>query len=194
MRKGNVVATSVLLAGLIASFFVLRSAPSSAQTTIPIGVDAYSNHIPSEPAGLTYVYKYIVPGGQSLVATYISTAYANGKKPVLVVYTNYDSTTPDYATWDGTMSAIRADGRDVDVVVEPDMMGYIRNQNACGTAGKAAVDRFLTTAPANAHLGFFMSPWNLPYAGASSDAASWKSCWQAAGGDRMEDIYVDVIG
>ena len=40
------------------------------------------------------------------------------------------------------MSAIRADGRDVDVVVEPDMMGYIRNQNACGTAGKAAVDRF----------------------------------------------------
>jgi hypothetical protein len=155
-------------------------------------VDAYTNHISSEPSGLTYVYKYIVPGGQSLIPGYISTAYSYGKKPVLVVYTNYDSTTPDWATWDAAMNAIRQDGRDVDVVVEPDLFGYIRNQNGCGTTGKQMVDRFLSTAPPNAHLGFFISPWSLPYTTAAADAASWKTCWLAAGGDRMEDIYVDV--
>ena len=178
--------------GMVASVAALRLTPSNAQTTIPIGVDAYTNHISSEPSGLTYVYKYIVPGGQSLIPGYISTAYSYGKKPVLVVYTNYDSTTPDWATWDAAMNAIRQDGRDVDVVVEPDLFGYIRNQNGCGTTGKQMVDRFLSTAPPNAHLGFFISPWSLPYTTAAADAASWKTCWLAAGGDRMEDIYVDV--
>jgi len=183
---------SVLLAGMIASFVALKSNSSNAATTIPIGVDAYSNHIASEPAGLTYVYKYIVPGGQSIVQTYINTAYANGKKPVLVVYTNYDSTTPDWTTWDATMNVIRQDGRQVDVVVEPDLFGYIKNNNACGTTGRQDVDRFLSTAPANAKLGFFISPWNLPYTTPASDAAAWKTCWLAAGGDRMPNIYVDV--
>lgn len=177
---------------MAASLAALRLAPSSAQTTIPIGVDAYANHISSEPSGLTYVYKYIVPGGQSIVSNYISTAYANGKRPVLVLYTNYDSTVPDWATWDGAMNAVRQDGRDVDVVVEPDLFGYIRNQNACATTGKQMVDRFLSSAPTNAHLGFFVSPWMLPYSTPAADAAAWKTCWLAAGGDRMEDIYVDV--
>ncbi|MGA2284772.1 MAG: hypothetical protein ABSG55_00690 [Dehalococcoidia bacterium] len=191
MRK-YLLFSLALGAAAFASLLALRSAPSSAQTTIPIGVDAYSNQIASQPSGLTYVYKYIVPGGTDLIPTYISTAYADGKKPVLVIYTNYDSTTPDLTTWDAAMSAIAQDGRAVDVVVEPDMFGYIRNANACATTGKQVVDRFLSTAPSNANLGFFMSPWNLPYAGAASDAASWKSCWLAAGGDRMQSIYVDV--
>jgi hypothetical protein len=178
--------------GLAASTLSLRLQVSSAQTTIPIGVDAYTNHITSEPAGLTYVYKYIVPGGESLIPGYISAAYSHGNKPVLVLYTNYDSTSPDWTTWDAAMNAVRQDGRDVDVVVEPDLFGYVRNQNGCATTGKQLVDRFLSTAPPNAHLGFFMSPWNLPYTTAAADAASWKTCWLAAGGDRMEDIYVDV--
>jgi hypothetical protein len=178
---------------MIASLTAFGSAPASADAPIGIGVDAYANHIPYEPSGLTYVYKYIVPGGENIVSSYINTAYANGKKPVLVVYTNYDSTTPNWSTWDATMNAIRQDGRSVDVVVEPDLFGYIRNQNACGTTGKQMVDRFLSTAPANAHLGFFMSPWMVPYTTPAADAASWKACWLAAGGDRMEDIYVDVL-
>ena len=188
MRR-SLLFTGVLLAGLIATFVALKSAPSSAQTTIPIGVDAYSNHISSEPAGLTYVYKYIVPGGQSIVASYINTAYANGKKPVLVIYTNYDSTAPDWATWDGAMNAIRADGRDVDVVVEPDLFGYVRNENACGTTGKQHVDRFLSTAPSNAHLGFFISPWMLPYTTPAADAAAWKSVL-AGGGWRPDGRHL----
>ncbi len=191
MRK-YLLFSLALTATAFVSFLALRTAPSSAQTTIPIGVDAYSSQIPSEPSGLTYVYKYIVPGGTNIIPDYINTAYANGKKPVLVIYTNYDSTTPDLTTWDDAMNAIRADGRAVDVVVEPDMFGYIRNANACATTGKQVVDRFLSTAPSNANLGFFMSPWNLPYVGADSDAASWKDCWLAAGGDRMQSIYVDV--
>jgi hypothetical protein len=191
LRK-RLLITAALAVALTTSLAALRFAPSSAQTTIPIGVSAYQNHISSEPAGVTYVYKYIVPGGQSIVANYINTAYANGKKPVLVVYTNYDSTTPNWSTWDATMNVIRQDGRQVDVVVEPDLFGYIRNNNACGTTGRQMVDRFLSTAPSNARLGFFVSPWMLPYSTPASDAAAWKACWQAAGGDRMPDIYVDV--
>ncbi|OGY23134.1 MAG: hypothetical protein A2172_02020 [Candidatus Woykebacteria bacterium RBG_13_40_15] len=171
---------------------------AKAASPIAIGVSAYTNHISSEPKGLTYVYKYIIPGGTNIVPNYINTAYQYNFKPVLIVYTNYDTTTPDWATWDATMNAIKADGREVWVVVEPDLMGYIRNNNACGTTGKTYTDRFLSTKPANAHLGFFISGWNLGSGTESwastpaQDAASWKSCWLAAGGDKMEDVYFDI--
>jgi hypothetical protein len=156
-------------------------------------VDAYVDDIPSEPAGLGGVYKYVVgQGWQSYVASYINTAYQHSLRPILVFYTNFDSTSPDFVAWDQVMSTISSDGRDVWVIVEPDMWGYIRNDGQCGTLGRQYVDRFLSTQPANAHLGFFLSPWNLPYVGAEADAQDWKGCWLAAGGDRMPDLYVDV--
>jgi hypothetical protein len=154
----------VTVVAVAASAFVFNP-DIRCQTTIPIGVDAYANHIANEPAGLTYVYKYIVPGGQSIVPSYISTAYSNGKKPVLVLYTNYDSTSPNWTTWDATMNAVRQDGRDVDVVVEPDLFGYIRNQGGCGTTGRQMVDRFFYGA-ADAH---WAPQPGLPYN--ASDAA-----------------------
>jgi hypothetical protein len=156
-------------------------------------VDAYLEDVGSEPQGLDGVYKYVVgQGWQDYVSSYIDTAYQNGLRPFLVFYTNFDSDSPDFVAWDQVMGAIGSDGRDVWVVVEPDMWGYIANEGTCGSTGKEYVDRFLSTRPANAHLGFFMSPWNLPYVGAEADAQDWNDCWLAARGDRMPDIYVDV--
>jgi len=167
--------------------------PTQASGTVRIGVDAYVGDIPSEPAGLDGVYKYVVgQGWQSYVASYINAAYQHNLRPILVFYTNYDSTSPDFVAWDQVMSTVSSDGRDVWVIVEPDMWGYIRNDGTCGTLGRQYVDRFLSTQPANAHLGFFLSPWNLPYVGAEADAQDWRDCWLAAGGDRMPDLYVDV--
>jgi len=167
--------------------------PAKAAPPIELGVDAYKEHIASEPKGITYVYKYVVgQGWQTIVTDYINEAYKNNLKPVIVFYTNFDSSTPDLVAWDQVAGAITATGKETWVVVEPDMWGYIRNDGKCGTLGKQYVDRFTSSKPANAHLGFFMSPWNLPYVGAADDAADWKSCWTAAGGDKMEDIYVDV--
>lgn len=169
-----------------------NSAPSNA-SKIEIGVDAYTEHIATEPSKLTYVYKYVVgQGWQSYVTSYIAEAYKYNFKPVIVFYTNFDTGNPDFTAWDQVMNAIKTDGRQVWVVVEPDMWGYIRNDGTCGSVGKQHVTRFLSTKPSNAHLGFFISPWNLPYNGATYDANDWYNCWTAAGGNQMEDIYVDV--
>jgi len=169
-----------------------NSAPSNA-SKIEIGVDAYTEHIATEPSKLTYVYKYVVgQGWQSYVTSYIAEAYKYNFKPVIVFYTNFDTGNPDFVAWDQVMNAIKTDGRQVWVVVEPDMWGYIRNDGTCGSVGKQHVTRFLSTKPSNAHLGFFISPWNLPYNGATYDANDWYNCWTAAGGNQMEDIYVDV--
>jgi hypothetical protein len=167
--------------------------PTQSGATVSIGADAYVENISSEPAGLDGVYKYVVgQDWQSYVASYIDTAYEHDLQPFFVFYTNFDSTEPDFVAWDQVMDTIRSDGRDAWVIVEPDLWGYIRNDGLCGTLGKQYVDRFLSTRPSNAHLGFFFSPWNLPYVGAEADAQDWKDCWLAAGGDRMPDIYVDV--
>ena len=184
----NILKISILsLALIIVPLKIFAAIP------IELGVDAYTEHIASELKGLTYVYKYVVgQGWQSYVSTFINTAYANNFKPVIVFYTNFDSTTPDFVAWDQVMNTIKTDGREVWVVVEPDMWAYIKNEGKCASLGKQHVDRFLSTKATNVHLGFFISPWNVPYVGATDDAADWKTCWSAAGGDRMEDIYVDV--
>ena len=167
--------------------------PSPGGGTVSIGVDAYVEHISSEPPGVDGVYKYVVgQGWQSYVASYIDTAYQHDLRPILVFYTNFDSTDPDFVAWDQVMDTIRSDSRDVWIIVEPDMWGYIRNEGLCGTLGKQRVDRFLSTQPPNAHLGFFFNPWNVSYVGAEADAQDWKDCWLAAGGDRMPDVYVDI--
>ncbi len=166
---------------------------SPAGTSVKIGVDAYVEHLSQEPGGVSGVYKYVVDRGwQSYVSSYIDAAYDNGLRPFLVFYTNFDSTSPDFVAWDEVMGVIRSDGRDVWVIVEPDLWGYIEQEGQCGSLGRQHVDRFLSTRPTNAHLGFLFNPWNVPYAGASADARNWKNCWLEAGGDRMQDIYVDI--
>lgn len=142
---------------------------------------------------MSAVYKYVVGRGwQDYVSSYIEEAYENDLRPIFIFYTNFDSTSPDFVAWDEVMAVIQSDGRDVWIVVEPDMWGYIKNDGSCGALGRQHVDRFLSTQPANAHLGFFFSPWNVPYVGAETDAQDWRDCWLAAGGDRMADLYVDV--
>jgi hypothetical protein len=175
--------------------FDLELAPtaSSGGTTIRVGVDAYLEHISQEPSGLSGVYKYVDGRGwQSYVSSYIEAAYQSDLRPILVFYTNFDSTSPDFVAWDETMDAIRSDGRDVWVIVEPDMWGYIKNEGRCGSLGRQHVDRFLSTRPSNARLGFLFNHWSVPYIGAQDDAQEWRECWLAAGGERMADIYVDV--
>lgn len=159
----------------------------------PVGVDAYTEMIAQEPAGLGYVYKYVVgQGWQSYVQGYLNEAWAHGLAPVLVFYTNYDSSSIDMTAWDQVMATVKADGRETRIIVEPDLWGYLKNEGKCGTTAKTFVDRLLATAPANARLGFFISPWNLPYIGAEDDAADWLTCWQQAGAGRLPDVYVDV--
>jgi len=183
--------------GLITQKKESARAESLTRPQIDIGVDAYTKDIPSQPSGLTFVYKNITPGNSNVTPTYIQVAYTYNLKPVLVVYTNNDSTTVDWPTWDATMNAIKADGREVWVVVEPDLLGMIRNNKTCGTVGKADIDRFLSTKPSNAHLGLLLSGWNLGDGNQkwswspSQEAIEWKACLTSAGGDRIEDVYFD---
>ena len=167
---------------------------------VEIGVAVNTQNIsdPTEPKQLTYVYHYVnwdsYGIGPTYAAAFIKGAYNNNFKPVLVFYTSYDDVTKiDFNAWDQIMNVIRTDGRDVWVVVEPDMVGYLRQDNACSTTLKQYEDRFLQTKAPTAHLGYHMSPWNVPYVGAQADADAQKTCWLASGGDRMEDIYVDVL-
>jgi hypothetical protein len=177
-----------------------RGKAATGTSGIGLGVDAYVDRIASEPTGLTYVYKYILSGYQNLIQPYMNSAYQHNFKPVFVMYTNSDSNppSPDFTTYDAVMNAIRTDGREAWVIVEPDMWGIIRSDGNCGTTGKSYVDRYMSTKPSNVHLGFFMSGWNMGDGTQSwnwppdQEAADWKTCWNAAGGQRMEGIYFDV--
>jgi len=198
----TILATLLILIAVpltVLAIKVSRSPNSKAATAsgIELGVDAYTEHIALEPEGLDYVYKYVTgQGWQSYIASYMNAAYSKGLKPVFVYYTSYDNPdNVDFVGWDQLMNTIQTDGRAAWVVAEPDTWGYLRNRtNGCSITAKQYVDRFTSTAPANAHLGFVMSPWNLPYVGAAADAADWKDCWQASGANlKMEDIYVDVL-
>jgi|GEM_PF-2636302 len=168
---------------------------------IEIGVVAEPPSIPdpAEPKQLTYVYHYVnwdsKSGGPTFAAAYIKQAYNYNFKPILVFYTSYDvPANIDFNAWDQIMNVIRTDGRDVWVVVEPDMVGSLRNSNACSTTLKQYEDRFLQTKAPTAHLGYHMSPWLIPYdGGPQGDATGQKDCWLASGGNRMEDIYVDIL-
>jgi hypothetical protein len=156
-------------------------------------VDAYTEMIKDQPANLGYVYKYVV--GQDwgpYVQGYLNEAWNHGLAPVLIFYTNFDSTSADMTAWDQIMAVVKADGRETRIDIEPDLWAYLKIEGKCGTAAKTFLDRFLSTAPANARLGIHINPWNVPYIGPQDDAAEWLSCWQAMGAGRVPDVYVDV--